>query len=81
MVILKNEKIYIIREELKSIEQTNIWDIVTLPKGSKESGCKWLFKTKHNSKGNIERYMARLATKYFTQKDDIDYEETFFPSF
>ncbi|RDX58241.1 hypothetical protein CR513_62453, partial [Mucuna pruriens] len=33
--------------------------------------------SKHDLKGNIERYKGRLITKGFTQKDDIDCKKTF----
>lgn len=40
-------------------------------------GCKLIFKTKRDSKGNIERYKERLVAKGFIQKKGIDYKGTF----
>ncbi|GJZ97000.1 retrovirus-related pol polyprotein from transposon TNT 1-94 [Tanacetum coccineum] len=68
-----------IKEELKSMAQNKVWDLVNLPGGSKRVGCKWVYKTKRDSKGNVERYKARLVAKCHTQKNGVDYNETFSP--
>ena len=65
------------KEELKSMDHIGVWDLVELPKGCKRVGCKWVFKTKHDSNGNIELYKARLVAKGFTRNDGVDYNETF----
>ena len=66
-------------EEYKSMQDNQVWDLVPLPEGKKPIGCKWIFKTKRDSEGNVERYKARLIAKGFTQKEGIDYKETFSP--
>ena len=38
---------------------------------------KWIFKTKHSADGSIEKYKERFVARGFSQKEGIDYEETF----
>jgi hypothetical protein len=40
---------------------------------------RWLFKIKHVADGSIEKYKARFVAHGFSQKEDIEYEETFAP--
>ena len=69
----------VMKDEMSSMRCNDVWDLVELPNGAKVIGCKWVFKTKQDSLGNIERYKARLVTKGFTQKEGIDYTKTFSP--
>ena len=66
-------------DEMKSMKTNGVWNLETIPKGAKTVGCKWVYKTKHDSKGNIERFKARLVTKGFMQREGINYNETFSP--
>jgi Reverse transcriptase (RNA-dependent DNA polymerase) len=53
-------------KEIKSMYDNKVWDIILLSEGVKPISCKWIFKTKKDSKGNVERYKARLVAKRFT---------------
>ena len=57
-----------------------VWDLEEIPNEAKTVGCKWVYKTKYDSKGNVERYKTWLVTKGFTQRGWIDYDESFLSS-
>ena len=51
------------KEEMLSMANNGVWDLVELPENFKPIGCKWVFKTKKDAKGKIERFKARLVAK------------------
>lgn len=67
------------KSKVSSMEKNKVWQLVPLPQGCKPIGCKWIYKTKRDSRGFIDRYKARLLSKGFTQQQGIDYNETFLP--
>ena len=69
----------VMKDEMNSMASNGVWNLIEFPDGAKFIGCKWVFKKKKDSLGNIERYKARLIAKGFTQNEGIDYKETFFP--
>ena len=52
--------------------------LVPRPNGKKPIGVKWIFKENKNTKGEVERYKARLVIKDYSQKLGIDYNKIFF---
>jgi hypothetical protein len=52
--------------EIELIEANDTWELTTPPKGVKEVGVKWIFKTIYNEKGNVDKHKARLVAKGYT---------------
>ena len=63
--------------EIVALEANNTWTITPLPPNKHPIGYKWVYKIKYKADGFIKRYKARLITKGFTQKEGLDYIETF----
>lgn len=59
------------------IEKNNTWQLVDKPNGQEIIGLKWIYKTKYNEDGFIQKYMARLAAKGHAQEAGVDFNETF----
>ena len=38
-------------DEIKSMSTNEVWELEPIPKGAKTVGCKWVYKTKYDSKG------------------------------
>ena len=67
------------RDEIQSMRHNGVWELVELPEGHRPIGCKWVYKTKRDPNGKIEKFKVRLVAKGFTQREGVDYEATFSP--
>ena len=54
-------------------------EIVLIPEWKSVVTSRWLYKIKHGVDGSIEKYKARFIARGFSQKEGVDYDETFTP--
>eukprot|EP00253_Pinus_taeda_P004205 PITA_04205 len=66
--------------EFQSLQKNHTWTLSDLPTGKKPISCKWVYKVKYKADGTLDKYKARLVARGFSQKEGIDYEETFAPT-
>jgi hypothetical protein len=66
-------------EEHNSIMRNDVWEIVSRPVGKSVVTSRWFYKVKHAADGSVEKYKARFVARGFSQKEGVDYEETFAP--
>lgn len=65
--------------EMESITKNGTWELMELPEGGKKIGVKWVYKTKFNENGEVDKYKARLVVKGYSQQYGVDYTEVFAP--
>ena len=75
--IAKEEWAAAMTEEISAIEKNNTWALVDLPDGKEAIGLKWVYKSKFNPEGKLERNKARLVVKGYAQIPGTDFLETF----
>lgn len=66
-------------EEMETLYKNNTWEIIDFSKGRKAIGCRWIYKIKYKTNGEIEQYKAKLVAKWYNQREGIDFEETISP--
>jgi len=65
--------------EIASLFSNGTFDVVDIPKNVKPVAVKWVFKTKYDAFGFLEKYKARVVAKGFLQQYGVDYFDIFSP--
>jgi hypothetical protein len=68
-----------IHEEFENFERNQVWELVEPPPNCHPIGTKWIWKNKEGENGMVVRNKSRLVAQGYSQKEGIDYEETFAP--
>jgi len=64
-------------KELEQFVKQKLFSTVHTSIGQKVVGYKWVFKTKVDKNGQIEKYKTRLVAQRFSQIPRIDFDKTF----
>lgn len=77
----KNDENWVaaMKEELFMIEKNKTWELVDQPQDRKVIGLKWVFRTKLNPDGSVNKHKVRLVVKGYAQIFGVDYFDTFAP--
>ena len=64
-------------DEIDSLLKNQTWELVDCPNDRKALRGKWVFTLKRGPKGEITRYKARWVVLGCSQREGLDYNETF----
>ena len=64
-------------EEYQLIMKNDVWEIVPIPENKYVMTSKWIYNINITKDGNIEKYKESFVARFFSQKEGINYEETF----
>ena len=65
--------------EIECIEKDQTWELVDLREDKNVISVKWIYETKQDDDGNVQKQKERMVIRGFTQQLDIEFNETFAP--
>jgi hypothetical protein len=65
--------------EIRSQAEQGSWTLVKRPRHARVLQSRWVYKIKTAVDGSVTRFKARLVIKGYTQREGIDFNETFAP--
>ena len=77
--IHKDKWLEAMRDELASLTENGVYELVTLPMSAAALSGKWVLKIKRGAQGEIERFKARHVVRGFEQVLGMDFNETWAP--
>jgi len=74
---LKGKWTSAMNDEIIALKKDKTFDVVNKSIGRNIVRSKWVFKTKKNADGTLERFRARAVLPGFSQAPGFDFEDTF----
>jgi hypothetical protein len=65
--------------EIEAIKRNRTWEMIDLPERMKKIIVKWVFKTKFNENGEVDKCKDWLVAKEYARQREIDYTKVFAP--
>nr|KYP62303.1 Retrovirus-related Pol polyprotein from transposon TNT 1-94 [Cajanus cajan] len=63
----------VMKEELDMIEKHQTWELTEKPKDKNIIGVKWVYRTKFNADGSVNKHKVRLVVKGYAQMFGVDF--------
>ena len=65
--------IAVMQAEMDRHTEIRTWELVDIPEGRKEIGCRWVYTVKTIPEGEFEKAKAWIVAQGFTQCPGMDY--------